>query len=283
MPATDVVESHHLHGGNAMSRTLNLAERLLARGRNFQELGRRQDALHILGRLAGFRHLPAAVAEETQVRLAEIWLARRKYRRARRHLTAALVHQPACPRYHYLMGAALAGDPKGDRQRAAHHYRQALQLDPKQPDRLSEFGLLALQLGQTDEGFECLRRAVELAPADPSVVSRLVEGLRSEGRIDEARRALQAALFRNPRDARFRQLWNDFQFQQLRREQEQERRRDLLANETDGPTLLPFVRPAPGTVPFQQGKKRVRRDGPSAPAPPHTTRPARLPQQRHAQ
>ena len=69
-----------------MSTTLNLADRLLAMGRNFEALGRDQDALHILGRLAGLHEVPVVVAEETQSRLAEIFLRRRQYRRARRHL-----------------------------------------------------------------------------------------------------------------------------------------------------------------------------------------------------
>ena len=61
-----------------MSMTLNLVDRLLAAGRNLHKLGREQDALHIFSRLSGFRQLPAEVAEETQVRLAEISLRPRK-------------------------------------------------------------------------------------------------------------------------------------------------------------------------------------------------------------
>ena len=55
-----------------MSMTLNLVDRLLARGRHFQQLGRDHDAIDTLGRLSQFASLPAEVAEETQARLAEI-------------------------------------------------------------------------------------------------------------------------------------------------------------------------------------------------------------------
>ena len=55
-----------------MSKMLNLVDCLLARGRFLQQLGRDQDALVVLQRLAGFRQLPPQVAEETQLRLAEI-------------------------------------------------------------------------------------------------------------------------------------------------------------------------------------------------------------------
>jgi tetratricopeptide (TPR) repeat protein len=264
-----------------MSMKLNLTDRLLAMGRHLHQLGRNQDALHILSRLASFRQLPAPVAEETQVHLAEICLSHRKYRRARRHLTAALVHQPDNARYHYLMATALAGDDKADRQRAAEHYRKSLHLDPDQPGCLSEFGLLALRLGQTEEGLRCLHRAVELAPNNPRAVQKLVEGLLEVDRTEEARRVLQAALFRNARNPHFRRLWQEFQFQQLH--QEQQRRRNAHATEEPGPVLLPFVRPVAGVVPVRLSRKIIRHDAPSPPAPPHTPRPEGLPNQRHAQ
>src|SRR6516165_3949935 len=204
MRAAEGVDSHDLHGGSAMSMTLNLADRLLSMGRHFRELGRNQDALRILGRLAGFRDLAPEVAEETQVHLAEIQLARQHFTRARRHLTAALVHQPQSARYHYLMATALAGDPRADHTRAADHYRQSLKLHPEQPACLAEYGLLALRLGQTDEGLASLLRAVELAPNDATVVGSLAQGLTEEGRREEARSILRAALFRNPRSIAFR-------------------------------------------------------------------------------
>jgi tetratricopeptide (TPR) repeat protein len=266
-----------------MSTTLNLTDRLLAMGRHLHELGRNQDALHFLNRLTGFRMLPAALAEEAQVHLAEIYLSRRKYRRARRHLTAALVHQPDSARYHYLMATALAGDDKADRQRAADHYRKSLHLDPDQAHCLSEFGLLALRLGQTEEGLRCLRRAVELAPNNPNFVRKLAEGLREEGQVQEARRVLRAALFRNGRDHRFRQLWNDFQFQQLHQEQQRQRRNASATAGGGGPVLLPFVRLAAETVPGRPRRKIIRHDPPSPPSPPHAPRPEGLPNQRHAQ
>ncbi len=264
-----------------MSRTLKLVDRLLARGRHFQRLGRPQDALHILTRLTGFRELAPTVAEEAQARLAEIQLGRKKYARARRHLTAALTHSPQSARYHYLMASALAGDPRADRQRAADHYRESLRIEPDQPRCLGEFGRLAIELGREDEGLGCLRRAVELAPADPAALSRLVEGLVMLARDDEARDVLRAALFRNPRDPRFRRLYTDFQFQRLREEQRRQRHPAAAGDdEEEGPVLLPFRRPDPGSVP---ARRSARRHAPSLPQGPHTTRPARLPDQRYAQ
>jgi tetratricopeptide (TPR) repeat protein len=282
MAATESVGSHDLQGGSAMSRTLNLADCLLAMGRNFQELGRWHDALGVLGRLAGFRELPGPVAEEAQVRLAEIRLNRRQFARARRHLTAALAHRPDSALYHYLMAGALLADSKCDQHRAADHYRKSLQLDPTQVPCLTELGLLLVRLGQTDEGVRYLRRAAELSPNCPEAVGQLAAGLGEAGQAEEARGVLLAARFRNPRDSRFLRLWTDFQFQRLREEQERARRNEALQAQEAGPTLLPFVRPDPGSTPSRMGRKSIRRDGSSALPEPHGRHPAWLPDRRHA-
>jgi Tfp pilus assembly protein PilF len=258
-----------------MSTMLNLVDHLLTTGRRYQTLGRSHDARAMLGRLLGLRELPPAVAEEAQVRLAELELGRHKYLRARRHLAAALTYQPECGRYHRLMAAALEDDDMGDPERALEHYRLALQADPDDAGCQGDFGLLAMSLGHREEGLAALRRAAELAPDDPETVAKLVEGLCEADEADEARRLLLAARFRNPRDARFLDLWNDFQFQQLHEEQETTRRAARhAAEEADEPRLLPLVRPAEGTAPTP-GTKRIRRDPASPIAPPHLPRPAR--------
>lgn len=263
-----------------MSRTLNLVDGLLLMGRRHQQQGRVRDALTVLARLASFRELPCQVAEETQARLAEIQLRRRKYQRARRHLSVALRYDSDNARYHQLMASALRGLGEDHWDRAAEHYRRSLLLDPEQIDCLTEFGLFAVRLGHADEGLRCLRQAVQQKPDDPNVLSKLVEGLRLAGRGDECRTELRAALFRNPRDRRFRQLWADFQFRQLRQEQRERRRRNRGAS--DGPVLLPFVLPErPASA---DGEARsLRHDGPSTVPPPHGPRPVPFPNRRHVQ
>ncbi len=263
-----------------MSRTLNLADRLLALGRTYQDLGRDHDALDILGRLARFRELPAQVAEETQRRLGEIQLRHGRFRRARRYLGSALVHRPDSARYHYLMALALDTPEKGEPDRALAHYRKSLELDPHQPECLSRLGLLLVHQGQTEEGLHTLCRALEIAPGDAAVTRRLSEALREVGSTEAARRVLLAALFRNPRDVRFRKLWSDFQYQQLWQEQQDCRARDGNPQaDDDGPVLLPFARRSEDSI---QATKQVRRDPAAPPAPPHFPRPARLPDHRHA-
>ncbi len=226
-----------------MINTLNLVDRVLALGRRYQEVGRHRDALSVLTRLAKFRHLSSDAAEETQARLADIYLKRRKYKNARRHLAAALRHQPDSARYHYLLAVALGGEEGGDLERAGVHYRRALELDPGHAHCLADYGHLLLRLGQTDEGLSRLREASEREPGDVEVLSKLVKGLRLCGRTDEARSTLQRALFRNAHSPRYRKLWDEFRFHRARCRTDAQRRESGSDDETgERPVLLPFVR-----------------------------------------
>src|ERR1700733_9451390 len=107
-----------------MSKTLNLIRRLLSRGKNYQEHHCDSEAADILGKLASFHDLPIEVAEMAHASLAEEYLRRRKYRRARRHLTVALLYRPDCARYHYLMAPALKKGIHRAPQLALNHYRK---------------------------------------------------------------------------------------------------------------------------------------------------------------
>jgi Tfp pilus assembly protein PilF len=231
-----------LHGGSFMNPTVNLVDGVLAMGRRYQEVGRLRDAVALFTRLSRFRYLPAEAAEETQARLAEIYLKRRKYKQARRHLTAALRHQPDNSRYHYLLATALCAEEGSDVERAAEHYRRALELDPGHVKCLADYGLLLLRLGQTEEGLTRLRKAVSQAPDDVEVLAKLVNGLRLTGRSEEARNVLQLARFRNSASPQFCKLWNEFRFQQARRRdaQRMQEAEDVAVGEQ--PMVLPFVR-----------------------------------------
>jgi Tfp pilus assembly protein PilF len=251
-----------------MNGNLNLVDRLLARGRSLQELGRLDEAADVLNRLTGLEGLSGEVVEQTHVRLAELRLQQQQYRLARRHLAAALLHQPNHPRYHYLMASAVNLDDEADPRRALRHYRKSLRLDPNQPRCRAELGLLSVQLGQTDSGLRDLRRAADMAPDDVDVLEMLLEGLCWCERIEEARRVLQAARFRLPRNGRVQELWSEFEYEQLRRSQAVRQPRRLPPRD-EGPVLLPFVRPSgvpSGTAP---AAGIVRRDPPSAPSGPH--------------
>jgi tetratricopeptide (TPR) repeat protein len=257
-----------------MSKTLSLIDRLLEQGRNFQQMDQHRQAVHVLGRLARLTDLPTPVAEETQHRLAELHLKRRKFSRARKNLAALLRLCPDNARYHFLMATAIRGEKK-DPERALGSYRKSLQLDPRQPECLSAYGLHLVRLGQAELGLKCLREAAELEPDHAIVFGRLVRGLRRTGAWEEARRVLIAGLFRNPRDGRFRRLYNDFMFRQLRRAQKSARRPSLMAEDRQA-VVLPFIRLAdePERVPAEHTLIRLDPASP-IPAPHSTPRPVR--------
>ena len=266
-----------------MTTTLNLFDHLLSMGKKYQELGRTLDALRVLTRLAGLREMPGEVAEECQVRLGEMQLKRRRFRRARRHLTAALQHAPEQARTHHLLAQAYLGDGRGDQQRAEEHFRRSLELDDTQVACLVDAGLLAIKLGQCEEGLGWLRRAAELAPDDWQVIGKLARGLRLTGHAEEGRKILRFALFRNPRSPRFRKLWTDCQFQLLRQEQERQRlEQEAHVENEEGAVILAF-RPRdefPEQVAVPEG---TRLEGATSLPGPHSPWSIRLSDQQNVQ
>jgi tetratricopeptide (TPR) repeat protein len=263
---------------------LNLIDHVLAMGRRYQQAGRHREAVTVLTRLSHFRYLPADAAEEAQIRLAELHLKRRKYKHARRHLTAALRHQPDNARYHYLLATTFRAEEHGDLKRAGEHYRRALELDPGHVKCLADYGLLLLRVGQTEEALLRLREAVERAPEDVEVIGKLVKGLRLAGRSDEARSALQISLFRNARSPRFGKLWNEFRFQQawLRRGAERRQCGDGT-DESDQPIVLPFVRVLDNSETSSDCPTNVRHDQASDVSSPHAPLRMCCSDQRHVQ
>ncbi len=263
-----------------MSTSLNFVDELLTLGQRYQDAGRVRDAVRVLTSLAGMRKLPAAQAIAIHGRLAEIYLKRRRFQKARRHLTILLRYKPDNARTHYLMATAALAEDRGDFDRALEHFQQSIELDPTQPRCLVECGMLQIRRDQIEEGVSQLRQAVELAPDEIEVVTRAVKGLRLAGMADEARKLLKAALFRNSRDARFRKLWNEYQFHQLRQRQEVQRHRPEAGPECDDDAiLLPFLR-AEIEKSLPTG---TRQDGPSTLPRPHFAPSKRRSDQRRIQ
>lgn len=219
-----------------MTATLNLNECLLSMARDAQQQGRTRDARNILNRLVKFHDLPRPVAEQAHARLAEVLVADRQYRKARRHLAVLMCLKPSDARYFYQFAVALHRDPKGDQHRAAKYYHQALEREPTKSRWWANYGKLLLELGRNQDAIGALRQARELNPEDPSIIGKLVEALCLSDRDDEARALLTDARFQHPNDRRYRKLWNDFQFRCASASQQ-----FPLAND---PVLLPFVRVA---------------------------------------
>jgi Flp pilus assembly protein TadD len=259
-----------------MSGTLPFIDRLLAIAGNLQHRHQDREAIRYLGRLAALPDLPRDVAEEVQVRLAEMQLQRCRYRRARRHLAIALLYRPECARYHYLMGAALSQGCDAEPERAIQHYRRSLVLDADQPRCRAELGWLLVREGQCGEGLAELQQAAGQAPDDPAILRQLVRGLCRGRRPREAMAVLRAARFRRPRDARIRRLYQDFMFRRLCARQRADRRAASIWNNEAGPVLLRFVQPDAAS-----SLCSVRLDEPQSLPGPHQRRPSRRPDWKH--
>jgi tetratricopeptide (TPR) repeat protein len=263
-----------------MSRTLKLVDSLLARSEHLHDLGRLDDAKALLTRLAGFRNLAAAAEASAHARLGEICLQREEIARARSHLRAAVKLAPEFAPNHYLLALAwMAGDK--NLKQAHIHFSRALKLEADQPECHVEFGLLLIREKQIAKGVRHLHIALELAPDDPEILRDVVKGLRKAKQPGEARSLLLAARFRNPRDQRFRKLWNHFQIDLVRTKQSERSAKSGLVKESSEPIILVFPN-QPGKS-KAQGGKIIRQDGPSKlPAPRHILSMKR-PDQRHAQ
>jgi tetratricopeptide (TPR) repeat protein len=264
-----------------MSRTLKLVDKLLSRSRRLQHFGRYNDAFALLLKLTEFKELPDDAAAEVALRLAAISLRRRQFKYARRYLQVALEVQPDNARTHYLMARALDAGSKPNTRRALAHYRRALELEPGRVAWLCAYGLLLARLGRSREALASLRRAAKQASDEARLLKKIVAGLRLVNAADEARRLLLAARFRNPRDSRLLDLWKEFQFQQLRKDQEAGRPRAKPISA--GPVVLPFIRLQVKSQGTRRGGKRIRKDDASGTPAPRAILRVRRPDQRHAQ
>ena len=76
------------------------------------------------------------------------------------------------------MATALQMEEEVSLERAADHYRRALELDPGHVKCLADLGLLLIRMGQMDDGVARLRQAVEQVPTEAEILAKLVKGLR---------------------------------------------------------------------------------------------------------
>jgi tetratricopeptide (TPR) repeat protein len=267
-----MLNNHNMpQGGRSMSRTLNLIDMLLNSGRHLHGIGRNQEALDVLTRLADFRKLPTHVVEEIQTLLADLYMQRENYPKARRHLTSLLALRPLKAQYHYLMGLAIEEDDDADLKRAEQYYALAAELEPDNAAYWVDYGTYLLRIGNRKMGLKAIRKAYALDTHDPDIVAQVAEALRNEDRFEEAGTKLRAAFFSNHGDERFHRLWQQHQFQMIREEQQQKQR--VALGRKKGPVILPFA-PAASTGKYADlGEKTIRIDqaeplpGPKSPMP----------------
>jgi tetratricopeptide (TPR) repeat protein len=251
-----------------MSRHLNLAEHLLSLGQRYLSLGRHQEALRAFGGVVRLDPVPGELAQQAQAELANIHFRRNQFRRARRHLHAALAHDPSCARYHHQMAISLEDE---DVQRALGHYARAVELEPNSAEFHCDFGLCLLSLAEVQQGLQHLQRAVHLDPDEPGFLRQLMRALVDADQLDAARSAVLAALFGHPQDQRFKGLWQEFRFCSAERLQH----RGAVARRfgSTGPIVLSFKQQAKAKVRSRRALEEdgtiLRIDGPHLEPQPH--------------
>jgi tetratricopeptide (TPR) repeat protein len=239
---------------------LTFYDAVWASAREYATSGRRADALASLTPLMNSPDAPPQLTLLAHRLAARLYAANQCYRRARKHLYAALMLDPDNAELHYELGQAFENDPYGCDWRAARRFRRAVGLDP-QPIYQAAFGRALVRINRVRTGAAQLLEAADMAPIDADVLQVIVDGLCDAGRAEAAYRVAAKARFLAPNDAAIRRLWADVKFALAQRRQERTHKETRR-----GPTLLPFVRVETGERPTAVGGV-VRQDTGSRTAP----------------
>ncbi len=97
-----------------------------------------------------------------------------------------------------LLAKALEHHNAGRLPEAENTYRQALEIDPQNPDTLHLLGVLANDVGKHDAAIELIRRAVAIREDIPFFRNNLGNALKDAGKTDEAVSQYRQALALKP-------------------------------------------------------------------------------------
>ena len=248
-----------------MNPSINLLDRLLSQGRRLLFMGRRIEARRRLEKLLALPEVSESQRIEAHQLLADIHLDVQCYRKARRHLVAALGLRPNCADTLYRLAVTLDLDPGADPKRSAKYYRKALENKPDEARYWSGYGQICLRLGKERAAYGAFVAAADLAPNDTDILDEIADGLCFLGKNEDARSVLTAARFRLGHDAELEQLWNRFRFLELHRKQQATKRQKAL--DEGAAAVLPFV-PSKATSGAPKGEPGIlRHDRFSQPAP----------------
>ncbi len=255
-----------------MDSLINLLENVLAQGRRLYQQGHFKEARRRLDKLLAYPEVPVSSRVEAHEILAEIYFELQCYRKARRHLLAALGLQPTKADLNYRLAHILANDTSVDPRKSVKYYRRAIELEPDVAHYWSGYGQVCVRLGWEKAARGAFIAAADLAPINIDTIDEIADGLCFLGRAEDARLVLIAARFRLGHSTEMEQLWSRFQFLKLYTSQQKERRRK--AREAHQAVILPFV---PGPVAQESARHPgiLRFDRSSTPAPHNSRKPGK--------
>lgn len=85
-----------------------------------------------------------------------------------------------------FMEAGLTAHNSGDLEKAEANYRNALALNPYNPDALHLLGYLAFQLGFADQAISLIEDAIKISPKEPLFYNKLASIFQAVGETDNA-------------------------------------------------------------------------------------------------
>ena len=169
-----------------MSRTLTLIDAGWDCVKAFAARSRRGDAVTRVETLLARPDLPAPVAADARLLVAQLLFDAEKYPEARCHLRAAADLRPGHAHTQYLLGAAHEDDGYGEPRKAAARYRKAAELDPANALYRAAYGRAAVRSDRPKGGVRALLQAATQSD-DVAVVSVVIDGLLEAGKVGAAR------------------------------------------------------------------------------------------------
>lgn len=97
--------------------------------------------------------------------------------------------------------AAVSLHRSGDLDGAEAAYRKVLELDPAEPNCLTNIGTIFFQRGRVEQGVPFLEASLKVKANQPNALSNLANGLTTLGRFAEAREACEQAIMLQPDNA----------------------------------------------------------------------------------
>lgn len=126
------------------------------------------------------------------------WFLRRKLLRAIHCFEQAIEIKPDNWNAMWIMGKVY--HRLDDREKSLHWFREAYQINPKQPDVAREAGIAALDLGEGSLGLKFCIAAVELKPNDPGLIANLALAYLISGDVKKAQESARYAVTCHPDD-----------------------------------------------------------------------------------
>jgi tetratricopeptide (TPR) repeat protein len=130
--------------------------------------------------------------------LGDAWRSKEKRREAVAAYEQAVRLNPASLRGMRALAGAL--EDSGEYERAAEILKKAVQIAPADPETWYRYGILDSSSGRLNDAIEKIRKATALDPSLPEKSRRLAEFLAKAGKPDDAQIALRDALRIDPYD-----------------------------------------------------------------------------------